>query len=741
MAKYIEVNIEGTILDLPEDPFGLKLTYVNSCSGGYGQILGDKSDSSFSFPATKQNNQVFEDWADPSRQNSNTAANRKDSFILVDGLPVLNGKAQLKKVVTGGGFYNWVGQKYSVAFFGNNASWFSLLKDKELGRDLDWTNENHDFTQALIVNGFNADPNLQGYNYSVIKFKDWANSDSLGSLVDLFETTPGLFLDAIVTNIFASIGYTVAGGWFSNPVNQRYFLLTPLPDKYPQEYSFDYLNVDANKLLGDTQSLPGLGIANFTAITFQDQTLFPLVGPNPYVPSVASLLGVGNTSTYTAPFQGFYQFEVSIKINNISGTGSFGFGVFVNGLVGPPTDPFDITTLDNNRVFNFSVLIQLETGDVCEFYCGGSPFLTFDIISGAVQITGEAQIVNGIGIDFTYLLRKWKITDFIKGITAAFNLCYQTDTYKKIVTILPKDDVTITSREAGTTVTFPGFHFTTFDDINNRVDLSKKGLGEPLNNIAQTQEYHWKSDGSDLTAQDLNDNQELNFGSCRYNMPPDRFKQKTEKNENPFFAGTVMFFDDSIRLNTSSLVPLIPLMWPSVFRDEPSADENQQQYEPRLLWHGGARGIDVDGNFRWINSTTGLKLNGNIPAVFFTSFNDTTGLDVNLSHSDVVIKGIEVKGMMRRFYLADLARMRVGKKYDAWLFWSALDILELSFMPKLLIDNQSYINEKIESFNPNETGSLKTTLLLDAPIENQDINSIENTLVRGLGSDYTNIDE
>ena len=739
--KYIEINIDGKNVDFSEEGLNLQLTFKNPCAGGFGEVQGNNSERSQTIPASKQNDEIFDNFWNVAQENETTGPIEKDSEIQVNGLNIFSGKAQMKKVSTNGRFYERQGKEYSVAFYGNNADWFELLKDKKIGFDLDWVGDLHDYTRTEVLNGWNANPALKNYCYIVAKFKDWYSDTATvpaTSFVDVFQSTPAVFISALVTKIFNSIGYTLTPSFFSSPVVSRYIMPLILPEKYPQEFSEDYLNVVATKTI--TQTLPGTALLNITAVSYSNQTKTPpLAVPNPYIGSVASsvIIGVGNTGRYTAPYDGYYQFNMSVTIDNISGVGSFGISVLGNGLPNTTTDAtFNIVVADNGKTFDYVVFAEMPAGGIAEFYAGGSAFLTFDIVGGSIEVIGEANIVKDTPVDFKYLFSDLLITDFIKGLTAAFNLCWDTDPDLKTVNVLPSDNYLITDRGAATNTTIEGFHQDTFVDSTHLQDLSKNGNVTAINNTKQTQYFKWKSDGSDTTQEGLNFNENIVLGAAKYNLPAGRFKPDTEQNENPFFAATVMFFDENIRHSSSELVPLLPLFWPADYREETTAETNTNTFAPRLLWFGGQRGLD--GKIKYIDSSTGLVGAADLPAAFFVNYNDSSGLDVSLSFADKVINGLTVQGQLRRFYLNEMARLRVGKRVTEWLYIEEVYILDLSFQNKVLIGGNMYILEEVNSFNPLVDTSTKVVLLYDVRAEQQDINFINNTLALGVLSDYSN---
>lgn len=741
--KYIQIEIDGLTADLPAEDPNIQITYVNPCAGGFGTISGNKSERSLSLPATKQNDEIFSSWWKVNQANTPSAAEEKNASIKVNGLSVIDGKAQLKNVSTVGRFYERGGKDYSVSFFGANADWFEQLNDLELGRDLDWSAENHNYDNANITAGFNASPS-NVYAYGVVKLEDWANYDDTVTpritYVDLYQCTPLLFIGEIVKKAFNSIGYTLSAGFFSNPVNERYVLPVPLPSKYPQDYSDDYLNVRAIKTI--TQNITSANPFGVNGVHFDAQTQTPpLAAPNPLVLNTpgTQIIGVGNVAQYTAPDAGFYQVRLTATVGNIGGALNFNFALYGAGIpVIFANYAVALTALDNGNTYSFEYIVELEQGGVIESFGYVSAF-SLDITAASLEIIGEASIGPGTLIDFKYLLRDWKVTDFIKGLTAAFNLCWETNVNLKTVLVEPKDDYLVTNRSTATPSIVPGFHTSTTTDSTPKLDFNKNGRVTAVNNIAETQQYQWKKDSSDKTAEATNELEDIPFDAAKYVMPLNRFKPDTEENENPFFAPTVMIFDEEIREETSLFTPCIPLMWPDNYRDNTTAPENTTEFAPRILWFGGQRSGD-DGIIETIDGLTGLNTKRFLPALFFVNYNDTSGLDVSLNWSTLTINGNTVQGHLQKFYLRESRRMREGKELEEHIYWDELDILNLSFRPKILLNNGLYIMKEINSYSPIIDRSTKTILVYDLPASQEDVNRIDNTLAVGFIGQYSDSD-
>jgi hypothetical protein len=336
------------------------------------------------------------------------------------------------------------------------------------------------------------------------------------------------------------------------------------------------------------------------------------------------------------------------------------------------------------------------------------------------------------------------VTDFIKGLTAAFNLCWETNVNLKTVLVEPKDDYLVTNRSTGLPSILPGFHTSTTTDSTPKLDFNKNGRVTAVNNIAETQQYQWKQDSSDKTAEAANELEDIPFDAAKYVMPLNRFKPDTEENENPFFAPTIMLFDEEIREETSLYTPCIPLMWPENYREVVRDVENETEFTPRILWFGGQRpgvGSDgLDGIIETVDTLTKLTTKRFLPALFFVNYNDPTGLDVSLNWSTLTVNGNTVQGHLQKFYLRESRRQREGKEIEEHIYWDELDILNLSFRPKILLNNGLYIMKEINSYSPIIDRSTKTILVYDLPAAQEDVNRIDNTLAVGFIGQYSDPD-
>ena len=194
--------------------------------------------------------------------------------------------------------------------------------------------------------------------------------------------------------------------FFSSPVVSRYIMPLLLPEKYPQEFSEDYLNVAATKTI--TQNISSAAPLGINGVFYTTQTKTPpLAVTNPLILSTASslIIGVlGNVSRYTAPYDGFYLWRISATLDNITAPlAVFNYTFYNGGSPGPDTgQQITISPIDNGKTFSFEGVFQLESGAKIESYCYLSAG-NLDIDFATLEIIGEANIVKDTPIDFKYL--------------------------------------------------------------------------------------------------------------------------------------------------------------------------------------------------------------------------------------------------------------------------------------------------------------------------------------------------
>lgn len=709
--QNIKVFIDGKQVDLPTTDFILNMTYSLKDKNGIAINTGSRSEYSFEFPATNNNNQIFSRFWDISENTANKQI-FLDAYIEVNGMAFFQGKCQLSSAKLRPDLYYWQGQTYLVAFYGNNVDWTVQVGNKFL---YEYDFGTHVYDDNNIFLGLSNDYSFANYKYILIKWKDWA----VAGQVDIFEFTPALFIKTIVDKIFADVNYTVNSNFFSSNFFKRLVTPVPLQDKiYDPQYGLDYLNVSAfdntNTNVGGLFILPN-----------QDYTP-PLAVPNPYN---------NVTGIYTVPVSGYYLIEGFGQITNITTTASLAFGFSINGL--PPAIVFGQNNLTPPQPFTTDTtvtgeeILLLSAGDTIEFVLvsvvtGGGTFNR----EVRMTITGEAIVQSGLTVDFRYFLNKtWNSLDFIKGLAHAFNLTFQTDVNNQTVTIEPADTYLYQTNNPTVTNLQSGFYGTQTIDKTQNVDLTKEGEIFSVSEIPNQLILSWQYDSNDPTMEAINAGAGLDLMQGQFNFPSNRFQRGQEVIENPFFSASLCISDFTITTPTTDLTPVIPLIWSVNYLEQPTSTEANYDILPRILYS--------DQNFLNLNgqiNVYSMALFGGVGSVFvppayMIDYNSNNGSFISLSFGNETVNGFNVKGLLERFYLYEFIRQQSGKQVECYVFWDIVEIFNLDFRKLVKIHGDNYILQEVNSFNVALNRATKTYLLNNYLGDGTEASQIQSSLL------------
>jgi hypothetical protein len=108
----------------------------------------------------------------------------------------------------------------------------------------------------------------------------------------------------------------------------------------------------------------------------------------------------------------------------------------------------------------------------------------------------------------------------------------------------------------------------------------------------------------------------------------------------------------------------------------------------------------------------------------------------NLSYSNEIVGfGLESKGLLRTYYINQLASINNGIQRDEWWIAKLTDIINEQFRDKLLIRGVRYILQKISGYTPNKQSSTKIVLLEDVCASQDDVDRLTPTNKKGLITD------
>jgi hypothetical protein len=695
----IKIIIDGQVAELPPNGLNLPLTYSLRSREGLAINSGSRSEYAFELPGTKHNDNIFNQFYDPAIYTITEQAFLSAS-IEVDGLPFFIGRCQLQSVTLRQDQYFWQGKSYKVAFYGNNADWSTRIGDL-LIKDLTFTP--HVYSYADNYNAWYFEYPTSDFKYLPLKLKDWTVFGEVDALLD---SHPALFIVDVITKTFASVGYTLNSFFFTTDFFKRLIMPVPILNRYLQgQYGKDYLNIS----VFDTQI--NTNVSGGTVFILPNQTVFPLVGPNPY----NAISGI-----YTVPDTGFYLLQIECTVSNITTTAGISLAFMINGAppsvfygqanLTPPQPYTNDTTVTGEAVFSLNVGDTVQVVGLVTIVSPG----TFDY-NIVFTVIGEAEIIDSTQLDLKYIIDpSLKAIDLIRGIAHAFNLVFETNEGSRTVQIEPADQFLLQSREPDGSDLEDGFYEDPkLGEFSPYVDLSKGGeLVSDTKQLSQLR-LKWKDDSNDPTAEALNLNANLGILEARYNFPTSRFKVGETVVENPFFAPTLVIADNEIRDANSLKTPMIPIIWATNYLETSTSAETVTQILPRLLVSDPTLSFAAFPNGT-INVYDGAATNPQAnPLNYMVDYNDTVGFQTSLSFGDVTVNGFSTSGLLKRFYLSEMVRKKGGKYLELFILWDVLMIQNLTFRNKILINNNTYILQEINTFDVAKNQSTKTYFVLD----------------------------
>jgi hypothetical protein len=720
MNNYTKLFIQNQEIDLLADSEGgvvLPLNITKQANNLKGEVAGDFTKASVTVLATKNNIAALGE-----------GRGLFEFRIENDGAPSYFGTASIRKIPLTSQGYESIQDAYVLNLLGNNASWFKRLGGVKLS---ELTNEVITWDAVNVHAGFLAGTfNSRIWGFGLIKFKQWANSTGAGADLryqpSIYESTPLIQIKYLLESAFNSIGYTINSIFLNLDFAERLILAMPIPQKMPFGYNEKYLNTTA-----------ALSAPTAYPITILQTFIFDsLTKVAPQHPAAYNIL----TGEYTAPLQGFFKLKMSFTfaaapVPNPALFYLFSASFRINGIDVAPeaiiaftnftlTDPYPA----GETVF-VSTVVQMNLGDVLTvlFSIDGQG-MTIDAAS--LEITGEAVPQPGMPLDFKYLLRDWKITSTILGLKSMFNLMFESDDARRIVTIEPKDGYVITDRVANTTTKYEGFYKDSNQkDYSQIINQNKKSETKILD-IDGRYIFKYQTD-NDPTINFIEGVNELGVYEAQFGMVEGSDKNRTKTIQVPFFAKTIHVSDHLVRFEDTLVYPQFMLKYPENYVLDPTITENENEYLPIIGYHAGQRvGFeDKDGTMEEAEFP-GLEVL--VPMTFMVNYNDQSGLDPNLGFNNVTIEGNEVTGLAQKFYLQDLARQNQGVLTSHYAPFNSIDEHNFSHRTKAFIHSKRYVVQLVTAYNPITGNDPEFKFLLDIYPNSEDIDNIENSNIQSF---------
>ena len=326
LQANLDTGVIGFLDITDSQNFPLSMNFTISDGKELESRFGDFS-KTFEVPATKNNNRLFRHIYRADIVNNKNVFALKDCRILVDGINFFTGKIQIK-----GSIQDKNPKSYSCVITGGNATWVSLIKNKNLC-DLEFANTStQTFDYTTIENSFTKTQANSEIVYPLVSYGDFYPTSANGGVnlqdeLDDSQDWRGWFwVYNLLKEIFKNIGYSISSNFIETADFKK--LITHFGWEVPisdAENLNETYKLEA-KRVGQTQATAQLiGCTDFGNIVgtgasigqdFTNQTLI-------FNTEVSDISNAHNTSTgvWTCQRGGYYSF--SSKINCAIGVSLF----------------------------------------------------------------------------------------------------------------------------------------------------------------------------------------------------------------------------------------------------------------------------------------------------------------------------------------------------------------------------------------------------------------------------------
>jgi hypothetical protein len=371
----VEVLIEGKRLDVFEG-FDFSFNY------GVADIRNPEKRSTeysktINCPATKNNDALFGHIYDVNISNNydantsnidvNFNPNKKaDARVIADGVEVMAGVVQLRKVVQKGYAYT-----YEVVFIGKLLNIFSVLGDKKLNDVgdnalplIDFSDLNHDYTYANVVDSWSYN---RDYVYPMVDTATNFEYFSDGGRVYRVEDFKPFFkLKNIIDRIFDFAGFTYTSSFLSGSVFSR-LITGDIKESTLSDAQVELRNALVNiggnyDLLSNAQTTIGTGWAGGRVHRFLYDSVVYDVGNN-FIPANEIYLSGYQTIATVSSVVDYVVTRTKRTFYSITGSGSqmrwWRYDILFTGLCNVYERLSGVWTLDSSNQSTNQTLYDL----------------------------------------------------------------------------------------------------------------------------------------------------------------------------------------------------------------------------------------------------------------------------------------------------------------------------------------------------------------------------------------------
>jgi hypothetical protein len=379
----------------------------------------------FNLPATKRNNQIFENLFELTRSAQNFLTfnpyAKTKSVLKQDGFTLFEGYLRVLDIQDKEGEIS-----YNVNLYSEVISFADTLKDKTFSQ-LDFTELEHDYNKTQIKNSWNdsgtgityTNSSTSGFRnaFSTVKypFVDWSHSytvDSVGfPVLPYLESSfrPFINIKYLIDRIFQDTEFTYESAFFNEvDFNKLYMDFNWGSDGFPVVF-----DNSGEGTLSSTQSLT----ASYATIQYNTQG-FPAEAGY----SAGVFTCVNDNTQYSIDYKFFFSGSASTQALKVR------WILIKGGITYPPIDQINQTFTSSGYFYTGNFVQTLDAGDTLRVEAYSTLGLG-SIQQSSLQkviciVSGQTASNNTITQTLRGELGQW---EFLKGIMTMFNLVASPD--------------------------------------------------------------------------------------------------------------------------------------------------------------------------------------------------------------------------------------------------------------------------------------------------------------------------
>ena len=699
-AKYGQILINNELLDvITINNNSFSIDYSIDDNADFSKVTASRTN--FSLPTTKKVLKLFGHFEEVETKTGDKL-DFKPAQVIVDGVPILTGKAQLLKTTE---VRN--PEKADVGFWGNNGGWIIALKGKRL-KDLNFQTFNIGGTTIKDSWAGNAD----NFDFACVpvNYGQWYDAAGKGICKD--DIRPHFYVKKIVDKIFNGIGYKCESSFFNTTFFKKLLWL----------WSGDVNNgVTLNDAYGKAGDLSGhieTTISNGNTVYNQVIKTEQVYSPGDYIYSLSVFYDYFADHQLGADLLwgvGIYLHDLGNNTTTV---------IAESNLQGrpqnPPGDTIDLisntirlTEDDLGKEIVFKIRWKDDPAGAINI-----PYNTDFYYTGSYVVQLENTYVTGQDIVMSRVLGNDLQSDFLRGLTEMFNLKWTADNNSKTVYVEPRNRNYC-----------PYANYTPFYNLSKFKDWTvKKDTGKPLIvqgfNVGAKIDFKYRADNSDTNINAANDNANIELYAARAKILNDENSTEATIFQNSFFTACFHIYDTKV---TGTGSYYLPCCWTS---EKPNANDYPAQdyaIENKIIYFEGMSDlyqVRFEGN-----------LEPTIPLAYQVNYDNVGSPNtVNLSYADITgaVLADVMPGLARIFWGWLIATYRENKSVNGQFILSPADINELDFRTLIKVRGDRYILQSVTGYNPFNDGPTEINLIYDKAPEQADIDAITHSNLKGF---------